>query len=75
MPKPHNPHPGSILWRSSYNPPNNSADILHDQAQYWGVKNIRYHQFLKAGENTLNVKMVRELLILMQQNGSYLAES
>jgi len=73
--KPQNPHPDSILWRSSYNPPNNSADILHEQAQYWGIKGIHYHQFLQAGENTLNVKLVRELLMLMHQNCSYLAES
>ncbi|BHH86000.1 ADP-ribosylglycohydrolase family protein [Desulforhopalus sp. 52FAK] len=73
--KPRNPHPDSILWRSSYNPPNKSADILHDQAQYWGKREIHYHQFLKAGENTLNVKLVRELLVLLEQDGSYLAES
>jgi ADP-ribosylglycohydrolase len=73
--KPHNPHPDSILWRSSYNQPNKSADILHDQAQYWGMRGIHYHQFLQAGENTLNVKLVRELLVLMQQDGSYLADS
>jgi ADP-ribosyl-[dinitrogen reductase] hydrolase len=73
--KPRNPHPGSILWRSSYQPPNKSADILHDQAQYWGVKGIHYHQFLLAGENTLNVKLARELLLLLEQDGSYDAAS
>lgn len=69
--KPHNPHPDSILWRSSYNPPNSSADILHEQAQYWGMRGIHYHQFLEAGENTLNVKLVRELLLLLQKDGVY----
>ena len=59
---PRNPHPGSILWRSSYAAPNSTGEILHDQAQYWGQKGIHYHQFLKAGENTLNVKICRFLI-------------
>jgi hypothetical protein len=54
---PHNPHPDSILWRSSYKAPNAKGEILHDQAPYWGQKGIHYHQFLKAGESTLNVKI------------------
>ncbi len=33
---PRNPHPESILWRSSYQSPNSLGDILHDQAPYWG---------------------------------------
>lgn len=73
--KPKNPHPDSILWRSSYSPPPDGADILHDQAQYWGVKGIHYHQFLQAGENTLNVKLARELLLLLHQDGRYSPES
>ena len=60
--KPHNPHPDSILWRSSYQPPSAAADILHDQARYWGRKGIHYHQFLEAGENTLNAKLAGELI-------------
>jgi ADP-ribosyl-[dinitrogen reductase] hydrolase len=72
--EPRNPHPDSILWRSSYTPPSSSTDILHDQAVYWGQKNIHYHQFLKAGENTLNVKLARELLLLLQRTGKYSAE-
>lgn len=59
---PRNPHPDSILWRSSYVPVNRAADILHDQAQYWGVRDIHYHQFLKAGENTLNCQLARQLM-------------
>ncbi len=69
---PKNPHPDSILWRSSYTPPNRAADILHEQARYWGQRGIHYHQFLKAGENTLNVKLAREWLMLMDRNKSYL---
>jgi len=72
--QPKNPHPDSILWRSSYSPLNSKADILHEQAQYWGKKGIHYHQFLKKGENTLNLKLARELLLLLQQKGCYSAE-
>jgi ADP-ribosylglycohydrolase len=72
---PRNPHPDSILWRSSYNAPSPSTDIVHEQAQYWGRKGIHYHQFLRAGENTLNVKLARELLFYLQQSHSYSAES
>lgn len=68
---PKNPHPDSILWRSSYTPPKQSADILHDQAQYWGRRGIHYHQFLKAGENTLNIKLAREWLIMVKRDKIY----
>lgn len=73
--QPRNPHPDSILWRSSYLPVNSKADILREQAQYWGKKGIHYHQFLKAGENTLNLKLARELISHIQHEGSYSAES
>lgn len=66
--KPRNPHPDSILWRSSYRPAGPSADILHNQAQYWGRKGIHYHQFLKAGENTLNAKLAGELLRFLKKS-------
>ena len=29
---PRNPHPDSILWRSSYKPINRKGEILHEQA-------------------------------------------
>lgn len=69
--KPRNPHPDSILWRSSYVPQNAKSDILHDQSQYWGKRGIHYHQFLKAGENTLNLKLALELLRQVQKSGVY----
>jgi ADP-ribosyl-[dinitrogen reductase] hydrolase len=72
---PKNPHPDSILWRSSYTPRNRSADILHDQAQYWGRRGIHYHQFLKAGENTLNIKLAREWLIMAERDKIYSSAS
>lgn len=54
---PKSPHPDSILWRSQYIATGDKDDILHDQAKYWGQKGIHYHQNLKAGENTLNLKL------------------
>ena len=71
---PRNPHPDSILWRSDYTAPNSKGDILHDQAQYWGQKGIHYHQFLKAGENTLNVKICRLLIESINHTGTYDAD-
>jgi ADP-ribosylglycohydrolase len=71
---PRNPHPDSILWRSNYAAPNSKGDILHDQAQYWGQKGVHYHQFLKAGENTLNVKICRLLVESLNQTGTYDAD-
>jgi ADP-ribosylglycohydrolase len=68
---PRNPHPDSILWRSHYRAPNSKGEILHDQALYWGKKGIHYHQFLKAGENTLNVKICRLLIESLNQTGGY----
>lgn len=68
---PRNPHPDSILWRSSFTPVNEQADILHDQAQYWGRRGIHYHQFLRAGENTLNLQLGLELLHSLDQRGGY----
>ncbi len=69
--RPRNPHPDSILWRSSYRPPNAKGEILHDQARYWGQKGIHYHQFLRAGENTLNVKLCRLLIESLNARGNY----
>ena len=72
--QPKNPHPDSILHRSSYTPPDPSADILHDQAQYWGKKDIHYHQFLLPGENTLNLKLAREFILYLDGHKEYSAE-
>lgn len=68
---PHNPHPDSILWRSSHVAPNSRGEILHDQARYWGQKGIHYHQLLKAGENTLNVKISHVLIESLNRNNGY----
>jgi len=71
---PRNPHPDSILWRSTYRPLEKKGDILHDQAQYWGKRGIHYHQFLKAGENTLNLKLCALLIESLNANQGYSAD-
>lgn len=68
---PRNPHPDSILWRSSYQSPNEKGDILHEQAQYWGRRGVHYHQFLKAGENTLNLRLCALLIGSLNEQGRY----
>lgn len=68
---PKNPHPDSILWRSAYSPVNDRGDILHDQQQYWGQAGIHYHQFLRAGENTLNLQLANLLTDSLNANHGY----
>jgi len=68
---PKNPHADSILWRSSYSAPNAKGKILHDQAKYWGQRGVHYHQFLRAGENTLNMQLALELLASLRECGGY----
>jgi ADP-ribosylglycohydrolase len=72
---PRNPHPDSILWRSSYEPGSPDADILHDQKAYWGKRDIHYHQFLKAGDNTINYRLGMELYRLVTGEGRYEPEA
>ena len=71
---PRNPHPDSILWRSAYKAPNARGEILHEQAFYWGRKGVHYHQFLEAGENTLNVGICRLLMASLRERGAYDAD-
>jgi len=59
--RPKNPHPDSILWRSEFKPKNSKANILRNQLKYWGRRGIHYHQFLEAGDNTLNLQLAAEL--------------
>jgi len=68
---PRNPHSGSILWRSSYTALNERGEILHDQARYWGCPGIHYHQFLQAGENTLNLQLAHVLQESLDACASY----
>ena len=71
---PRNPRPDSILWRSQYTPLNERGDILREQAQYWGQRGIHYHQFLGAGENTLNLQLAKVLLESLIARGGYDAD-
>src|SRR6478609_178122 len=71
---PQNPHPDSILWRSNYTPLNEKGDILHEQARYWGERGVHYHQFLQAGENTLNFRLAVELYLQVCAAGDYDAD-
>ncbi len=71
---PISPHADSILWRSEYTPLNERGDILHDQAQYWGQRGIHYHQFLRAGENTLNLQLAKVLIESLVARGGYDAD-
>ena len=73
--EPKSPHPGSILWRSEYHPLNEKGNILREQAQYWGQRGIHYHQFLRAGENTLNFRLARELFAFVRERGGYDADA
>lgn len=68
---PRNPHPGSILWRSEYHAINDQGDILRDQAVFWGQRGIHYHQFLQAGENTVNFRLATELYEQVRSHGDY----
>ncbi|MFM7034010.1 MAG: ADP-ribosylglycohydrolase family protein [Planctomycetia bacterium] len=68
---PRNPHADSILWRSSYTASNEKGEILHDQARYWGERGVHYHQFLVAGENTLNFQLAVELHRLVTARRDY----
>ncbi|MEM1221400.1 MAG: ADP-ribosylglycohydrolase family protein [Verrucomicrobiota bacterium] len=68
---PRNPHPDSILWRSKYQPLNKKGEILHDQAKFWGQRNVHYHQFLPAGDNTLNFRLGIELYRSVISAGGY----
>jgi ADP-ribosylglycohydrolase len=69
--EPRNPHPGSILHRSRYDPPHPEADILHEQARFWGRPGVHYHQHLTAGENTLNLRLVQVLLAAIGEHSRY----
>ncbi len=71
---PRNPHPDSILWRSEYTALNERGEILHDQARYWGHRGVHYHQFLAAGENTLNFQLTRLLVESLRAEGNYDAD-
>ena len=65
------PHPDSILWRSRYTARNEKGDILHEMAKYWGEHGVHYHQFLPAGDNTVNFLLAIQLYRSTVRSGSY----
>lgn len=67
-------HPGSILWRSRYEPTEPAYDVLGSQRRYWGVRGVHYHQFLRAGENTLNLKLLALVLDQVAEHREYSRE-
>ena len=71
---PKNPHPDSILWRSKYEPLGKKDDILREQSKHWGKRGLHYHQFLEAGENTLNLKLACELYRDIIRRGKFQPE-
>ncbi|MEM9480977.1 MAG: ADP-ribosylglycohydrolase family protein, partial [Verrucomicrobiota bacterium] len=71
---PQSPHPDSILWRSTYSPRNEKAEILHGMAKYWGQPGVHYHQFLEAGENTINYLLAIQLYRSTVRIGRYDAD-
>jgi ADP-ribosyl-[dinitrogen reductase] hydrolase len=68
---PRSPHPDSILWRSRWTPPSPAFDILRERAADWGKRGVHYHQFLAAGENTLNSQLAIELFTLVRRDRDY----
>jgi ADP-ribosyl-[dinitrogen reductase] hydrolase len=65
---PRNPHADSILWRSQWTPPSPRVDILREQAAFWGRRGVHYHQFLAAGDNTLNFRLAVELFGMLRRD-------
>lgn len=64
-------HPGSILWRSRYEPTEPAFDILGPERGCWGRRGVHYHRNLAAGENTLNLKLLRLALTMTGELGRY----
>jgi len=68
---PPNNHPDSIFWRSEYPLSQPEFDILGDQQVFWGQRNVHYHRQLRAGENTLNAKLLQLVLEQVWENKAY----
>jgi ADP-ribosylglycohydrolase len=68
---PKNPHPESILWRSKYEAANERGEILFERREDWGQRGVHYHQHLRAGENTLNLQLVSQLMRSLIREGGY----
>lgn len=64
-------HPGSILWRSTYQPREPAYDILGEERRFWGQRGVHYHRNLQAGENTLNLKLMNLVLAQVDEHGRW----
>ncbi|MCK7469818.1 MAG: ADP-ribosylglycohydrolase family protein [Desulfomicrobium escambiense] len=72
---PRNPHPDSILFRSTLRGAQpQGRDPARRRPGIGGRRALHYHQFLKAGENTLNIKLCGLLIESLNQNGGYDAD-
>jgi ADP-ribosylglycohydrolase len=71
---PKNPHPDSEMGTYGDAPRLTGIDIFHHQRTYWGKSGVHYHQFLQAGENTLNVKLCTLLVESLTSHQDYLSE-
>lgn len=71
---PRNPHPDSLLHRAFDEIPDPIAEILHDQSRYWGMAGTHYHQFLTAGDNTINYRLAAELFQMIVTDEEYQSE-
>jgi hypothetical protein len=59
------------MWKHHYESTGPKDNILHNQAQFWGRRDLHYHQFLKSGENTLNLKLCDLLIQSLIQLQAY----
>ena len=64
-------HPDSVLSRPDFKVGPEEADIIGDDLVFWGTQNVHYHQRLRPGENTLNLKLLHNALELVYGPGGY----
>jgi ADP-ribosyl-[dinitrogen reductase] hydrolase len=67
-------HPDSWMDRYGEAPRETGVDIFHDQARYWGRPGVHYHRNLRAGENTLNVRLFVLLMQSLAERGRYVPD-
>ncbi|MGF1483256.1 MAG: ADP-ribosylglycohydrolase family protein [Opitutales bacterium] len=65
------PHPDSPLYRTHYAPINERNAIMHTREQSWRVPGAHPHSGLSAGDNTVNLQLVRVLLQSIEACGCY----
>ena len=63
---PNDTHPGSRMTKQTYNPFSGKADVVHDMKEAWMTPGTHVHKSLSPGENTLNLKLAKELMKSMR---------